>query len=111
MFLWTDQDVSRRLRLNVLESEKIIVLVDDPGRYFFSCNSAEQAVIHYRAPLCRSSSLMSRMYAGPEARTLCHLRTFDKLNSISNSNERPAMPLPFNSCRGHLARPTALRTS
>jgi hypothetical protein len=53
MLSWADQDVRRRLRLNVLKREDLIVLVNYFGRDFFSADFAEQAVIH-GSPLGRT---------------------------------------------------------
>jgi hypothetical protein len=50
MFPWTDQDVARRLRLDVLEGKHLVVFVDDFRRDFFSPNFAEQAVGHEDYP-------------------------------------------------------------
>ena len=45
----TEQDVDRRLRLDVLEGEDFRVLIDEFRRNFLASDFAEQAIVHERS--------------------------------------------------------------
>ena len=45
--LWNDEDVGRRLGVDVVESKHVLVFVDDGGRDFAVDDSAEQTRRHF----------------------------------------------------------------
>src|SRR5579863_8534465 len=61
MFPRADEDVARRLRLNILEGKNIRILVDEFRRDFLASDFAEQAVIHEGHPEFRVYSRESRV--------------------------------------------------
>src|SRR5690349_16114317 len=50
MFAWTNQDVRRRLRADILKREKVGILIHDLRRNLFRGNLAEQTVGAHRVP-------------------------------------------------------------
>src|SRR5208282_1637919 len=50
MFSWNEQDMSGRLRADVLEREDVRILVNDLGRNLFCGNFTEQAVGAHQFP-------------------------------------------------------------
>jgi hypothetical protein len=59
VFLGYDQQVRRRLRIHVSESENIIILVDLVARNFAISDLAEQAICHDAPPLSLSLLFLS----------------------------------------------------
>jgi hypothetical protein len=46
MFLGHDEDMRRRLRIDVFERESVFVFVDFPGGNFTGNDTAKQAIFH-----------------------------------------------------------------
>src|ERR1700741_3235481 len=72
VFTRADENVSRGLRTDVLESEDVVILIDDFGWNFLGADLAEQAIlVHYLTPDAAGSSRRTTKGAKPSLLRSC----------------------------------------
>src|ERR1700751_4489370 len=72
VFTRADENVSGGLRTDVLESEDVVILIDDLGWNFLGADLAEQAIlVHYLTPDAAGSSRRTTKSAKPSLLRSC----------------------------------------